>query len=151
MRLPGRRKIRHFDGRSGARIEADELPLCSVSPTTVSVGPIAARRRGPLSGRSAAAADRAHPGGPAKESWSWTKRPPTWTSPPKNEVKQALSELTPRPTTLVIVRRYSMVKNADHVVVLAQGESVQQGTPEELVPAGGWFATLAMQSTRDVD
>jgi ABC-type multidrug transport system fused ATPase/permease subunit len=65
-------------------------------------------------------------------------------------VKQALSELTPRPTTLVIARRYSMVKNADHVVVLAQGESVQQGTPEELVPAGGWFATLAMQSTRDV-
>ena len=65
----------------------------------------------------------------------------------ENEVKHTLRGLTPRPTTLVIAHRYSMVKDADYVVVLDQGRIVEQGTPDELIAAGGWFARLAMQST----
>jgi ATP-binding cassette subfamily B protein len=65
----------------------------------------------------------------------------------ENEIKHTLRGLTPRPTTLVIAHRYSMVKDADHVVVLDQGRIVEQGTPNELIAAGGWFARLAMQST----
>ena len=67
----------------------------------------------------------------------------------ENEVKQALGGLAPRPTTLVIAHRYSMVKDADHVVVLDQGRVVEQGSPRELMAAGGWFARLAAQSALD--
>jgi ATP-binding cassette subfamily B protein len=68
----------------------------------------------------------------------------------EDEVKQSLSGLTPRPTTLVIAHRYSMVKDADHVVVLDQGRVLEQGTPDELIAAGGWFAKLAAQSKPDM-
>jgi ATP-binding cassette, subfamily B, bacterial len=65
----------------------------------------------------------------------------------ENEVKQALGSLQPAPTTLVIAHRYSMVKDADYVVVLDQGRVREQGTPAQLIAAGGWFASLAEQST----
>jgi len=66
------------------------------------------------------------------------------------EVKSALSQLRcggHRPTTLVIAHRYSMIKDADHVIVLEQGRILAQGAPAELVAAGGWFAELAAQAT----
>ncbi len=64
----------------------------------------------------------------------------------EREVKQALSRLSYRPTMLVIAHRYTMVQNADHVVVLDQGRIVEQGPPEQLVAAGGWFAKLAARA-----
>jgi ABC-type multidrug transport system fused ATPase/permease subunit len=54
--------------------------------------------------------------------------------------------MRPRPTTLVIAHRYSMVKDADRVIVLDQGRILEQGTPAELLAKGGWFAELALQS-----
>jgi ABC-type multidrug transport system fused ATPase/permease subunit len=67
----------------------------------------------------------------------------------ESEVKLALSGMRPRPTTLVIAHRYSMVKDADHVIVLDQGRIMEQGTPRELIAKGGWFAELALQSGKD--
>jgi ABC-type multidrug transport system fused ATPase/permease subunit len=64
----------------------------------------------------------------------------------EREVKHALSKLSYKPTTLVIAHRYSMVKDADHVVVLDGGRVVEEGSPDELIAAGGWFANLATQS-----
>ena len=64
----------------------------------------------------------------------------------EREVKQALSRLSYRPTMLVIAHRYTMVQNADHVVVLDQGRIVEQGPPAQLVAAGGWFAQLAARA-----
>jgi len=66
------------------------------------------------------------------------------------EVKHALSRLSPRPTTLVIAHRYSMVKDADSVVVLDEGRILEQGTPDELIAAGGWFAQLARESAQSL-
>ncbi len=68
----------------------------------------------------------------------------------EEEVKKSLSGLAYRPTTLVIAHRYSMVKNADYVIVMDQGRIVEQGTPDQLIAARGWFAHLAMQSAPDV-
>jgi ABC-type multidrug transport system fused ATPase/permease subunit len=62
------------------------------------------------------------------------------------EVRQALAELSPRPTMLVIAHRYTMVKDADYVYVLRDGAVEEQGTPAELIVRGGWFAELAAQS-----
>jgi ABC-type multidrug transport system fused ATPase/permease subunit len=67
----------------------------------------------------------------------------------ENEVKQALGRLSHRPTTLVIGHRYSMMKDADHVIVLDQGRILEQGPPDQLIAAGGWFAKLAAQTPPD--
>ena len=61
----------------------------------------------------------------------------------EREVKQALGQLENRPTMLVIAHRYSMIRDADHVIVLDEGRIVEQGSPGELIASGGWFARLA--------
>ena len=66
----------------------------------------------------------------------------------ENEVKQALARLDHRPTTLLIAHRYSMIKDVDHVIVLDEGKIIEEGTPDELTAAGGWFAQLATQSAQ---
>ena len=68
----------------------------------------------------------------------------------EQEVKKSLGGLAFRPTTLVITHRYSMVKDADHVIVMDRGRIVEQGAPDKLIAARGWFAHLAMQSASDV-
>ena len=63
------------------------------------------------------------------------------------EVRAALARLESRPSTLVIAHRYSMLKDADRVIVLDQGSIREQGSPAELIAAGGWFSQLAAQAT----
>lgn len=62
------------------------------------------------------------------------------------DVRAALEEISPKPTMLVIAHRYTMMKNADYVYVLKEGEVVEQGPPAELVKGHGWFAELARES-----
>ena len=71
----------------------------------------------------------------------------------EQEIKHSLLHLNPRPTTLIIAHRYTMIKEADYVYVLKDGKVVEQGTPSELIAANGWFAQLANQSgtTSDVE
>jgi ABC-type multidrug transport system fused ATPase/permease subunit len=59
------------------------------------------------------------------------------------EVKHAIHELRSSCTVIIIAHRYSMVRDADHVYVLGDGGIVEQGTPEALIAAGGWFAAFA--------
>lgn len=65
------------------------------------------------------------------------------------ELKQRLSQLSHRPTMLVIAHRYSMIKDADHVIVLEQGRVLEEGSPDELTQAGGWFSQLAAQAKEE--
>lgn len=67
----------------------------------------------------------------------------------ENEVKQAIGKLGHHPTTLLIAHRYSMVKDADHVIVLNEGRIMEQGSPDQLVASGGWFSHLALQAAED--
>lgn len=62
------------------------------------------------------------------------------------EIKHSLLALNPRPTTLIIAHRYTMLKEADYVYILDQGRVVEQGTPAELLASNGWFTQLAQQS-----
>lgn len=64
----------------------------------------------------------------------------------ENEVKQTLTHLSHHPTTLLIAHRYSMLKDADYVIVLDEGRIREQGPPDELIAAGGWFSKFAMQA-----
>jgi ABC-type multidrug transport system fused ATPase/permease subunit len=68
----------------------------------------------------------------------------------EQEVKKSLGGLTYQPTTLVIAHRYSMVKDADYVIVMDQGRILEQGAPHQLIAARGWFAQLATQSSPGV-
>ena len=62
-------------------------------------------------------------------------------------VQQALDELAEHRTTLMIAHRLSTVMTADTVVVLEAGRIIEAGAPEDLLRAGGAFATLAARRT----
>ena len=62
------------------------------------------------------------------------------------EVRQSLANLEPHPTTLIIAHRYTMIKDADYVYILQDGQVVEEGTPAQLLATNGWFAQLAEQS-----
>ena len=57
-------------------------------------------------------------------------------------IQRALIRLTQNRTTFVIAHRLSTVRNADIILVLKDGEIVEQGRYDELVRLGGLFAEL---------
>jgi ABC-type multidrug transport system fused ATPase/permease subunit len=59
------------------------------------------------------------------------------------EVKQTLNRMRRERTILVIAHRFSMVQDADRVMVLMGGKITEMGTPKELIARGGWFAQFA--------
>ncbi len=60
-------------------------------------------------------------------------------------IQRALNALTKDRTTFVIAHRLSTVRNADTILVLKDGELVEQGRYDELVKLGGVFAELDAQ------
>lgn len=60
----------------------------------------------------------------------------------ETQVQQALSRLLAGKTVIVIAHRMRTVENADKVVVLKDGVVAEQGSPSELMAAGGEFAHM---------
>ena len=58
-------------------------------------------------------------------------------------VQQALDQLMAQRTTLVIAHRLATVRKADRIVVMDQGEIVEQGSHEQLSALGGLYSRLA--------
>jgi ATP-binding cassette subfamily B protein len=58
-------------------------------------------------------------------------------------VQRALARLMQERTTLVIAHRLATVLSCDRILVLDQGQIVEQGTHESLVVRGGLYARLA--------
>lgn len=57
-------------------------------------------------------------------------------------IQQAMDKLTENRTSFVIAHRLSTIKNADLILVLKDGDIVEQGNHEELLKKGGFYADL---------
>jgi ATP-binding cassette subfamily B protein len=58
------------------------------------------------------------------------------------EVFQRFSELTRERMAILISHRFSTVRMADRILVLAEGSIQEQGTHEQLLSLGGRYAEL---------
>ena len=56
--------------------------------------------------------------------------------------QQAMDSLTQKRTSFVIAHRLSTIKNADLILVMNEGDIIEQGNHEELLAKGGFYADL---------
>ena len=67
------------------------------------------------------------------------------------EVQEALENLMKGRTTLVIAHRLSTIRNADRIVVLMNGEIVEEGNHEDLISRHGEYYRLHQMQFRETD
>ncbi len=60
----------------------------------------------------------------------------------ENILEQAIADSFHGRTSLVIAHRLSTIRRADHIIVMAHGRIVEQGSHEELLNRGGHYALL---------
>jgi len=58
------------------------------------------------------------------------------------QIQQAMNNLMHGRTSFVIAHRLSTIKDADLILVMNQGSVIEQGTHDELLAAGGFYADL---------
>jgi ATP-binding cassette subfamily B protein len=63
----------------------------------------------------------------------------------EHEILEGLREFRRGRTTLIVSHRVSTVRDADRIVVLADGQITEEGRHDELVMAGGLYAALHRQ------
>ncbi len=60
----------------------------------------------------------------------------------EERIQQAMDRLMTGRTSFVIAHRLSTIRNADLILVMREGDIVEQGTHDELLAAGGFYAQL---------
>jgi ATP-binding cassette, subfamily B, multidrug efflux pump len=57
-------------------------------------------------------------------------------------IQKAMEDLMKERTTFVIAHRLSTIRNADTILVMKEGDIIEQGRHEELLSASGFYASL---------
>lgn len=60
----------------------------------------------------------------------------------EERIEESMDRLTKGRTSFVIAHRLSTIKNADLILVMKEGNIVEQGTHDSLMKAGGFYASL---------
>ena len=60
----------------------------------------------------------------------------------EQQIQSAMDNLMKGRTSFIIAHRLSTIKNADTILVMNQGDVIEQGTHEELLAKGGFYANL---------
>ncbi|HSO13199.1 MAG TPA: ABC transporter ATP-binding protein [Anaerolineales bacterium] len=66
-------------------------------------------------------------------------------------IQRAMDNLMKNRTSFVIAHRLSTIRNADLILVMNHGDIVEQGTHEELLAKGGFYAELYMSQFKRED
>jgi ATP-binding cassette subfamily B protein len=67
------------------------------------------------------------------------------------QIQDAMDNLMKGRTSFIIAHRLSTIKNADLILVMNQGDIVEQGTHEELLEKGGFYADLYNSQFEEVE
>ena len=69
----------------------------------------------------------------------------------EERILRSLREVRKGRTVLIVSHRVSSVKDADHIVVIEEGEIVERGTHESLLAKGGYYADLYRRQTIEAE
>ena len=58
------------------------------------------------------------------------------------KIQQAISTLIKNKTVVIIAHRMRTIENADKIVVIQNGQIVEDGTPKELLESNGVYAKM---------
>ncbi len=69
----------------------------------------------------------------------------------EGEIKISIEKIRKHNTVIIIAHRFSMVRDADYVVVLDEGKVIESGSPSSLIASGGWFSEFSKNTKEEVE
>ena len=67
------------------------------------------------------------------------------------EIQKAMDNLMQGRTSFIIAHRLSTIRNADLILVMKDGDIIEQGNHEQLLAAGGFYANLYNSQFEEIE